>query len=234
ERRGDSAHIVARLPGRFFAPGRSPIGAGEAETHHQHWSADDPCCPLASATFPRFRDLADAQDADSNPAMRNAASRCRRRRAFLALLALGASAATLQTPVGDAASKKSLSTTPSVTVTQATDTSLSLTWQRVRRAAGYDLYLDQTRVATTQTTAYRLAGLRCGATYQLGVDSFNARGVRSSIVSVAASTGACPVAPVGNDASPPTSPASLIQGATTTTSISLVWSASLDNVGVAG
>jgi chitodextrinase len=166
--------------------------------------------------------------------MWNAASRCIVRRAFLALFALGAFAVTLQAPAGDAASKKVTSSTSSVTVTQATETSLSLSWQRVRRAAGYDLYLDQTRVATTQTTAYTLAGLRCGATYQLGVDSFNARGVRSSIVNLAGSTRACPVAPAGGDASPPTSPATLSQGATTATSISLLWSASLDNVGVAG
>jgi chitodextrinase len=166
--------------------------------------------------------------------MWKAASRCIFRRAFLALLALGVFAVTLQAPAGDAASKKAPSATSSVTVTQATETSLSISWQRVRRAAGYDLYLNQTRVATTQTTAYTLAGLRCGATYLVGVDSFNSRGVRSSIVSIAGSTRACPAAPVGNDASPPTSPVSLIQGATTATSISLLWAASLDNVGVAG
>lgn len=166
--------------------------------------------------------------------MWNAASRCIVRRAFLALLALGAFTVTLQAPAGDAASKKVPSSTSSVTVTQATETSLSLSWQRVRSAAGYDLYLDHTRVATTQTTAYTLAGLRCGSTYQLGVDSFNSRGVRSSIVNLAGSTRACPVAPVGGDASPPTSPTTLSQGATSATSISLLWSASLDNVGVAG
>jgi chitodextrinase len=166
--------------------------------------------------------------------MWNAASRCIFRRAFLALLALGVFAVTLQAPAGDAASKKVPSSTTSITVTQATETSLSISWQPVRRAAGYDLYLNRTRVATTQTPAYTLASLRCGATYEVGVDAFNAKGVRSSILSVAGSTSACPVAPVGNDTSPPTSPISLIQGATTATSISLLWSASLDNVGVAG
>ena len=166
--------------------------------------------------------------------MWKAASRCIFRRAPLALLALGAFAVTLQAPAGDAASKKLPSGTSSITVTQATETSLSISWQRARRAGGYDVYLNRTRVATTQTTAYTLAGLRCGATYEVGVDAFNARGVRSSILSVAGSTSACPGTPVGNDTSPPTSPVSLIQGATTTTSISLLWAASLDNVGVAG
>jgi chitodextrinase len=166
--------------------------------------------------------------------MWKAASRCIFRRALLALLALGAFAVTLQAPAGDAASKKLPSGTSSITVTQATETSLSISWQRARRAGGYDVYLNRTRVATTQTTAYTLAGLRCGSTYEVGVDAFNARGVRSSILSVAGSTSACPGTPVGNDTSPPTSPVSLIQGATTTTSISLLWAASLDNVGVAG
>jgi beta-glucanase (GH16 family) len=166
--------------------------------------------------------------------MRKAAARCIRRRAPVALLALVAFTATAQAPSAGAASKNVLSSTSAVTVTQATAGSLSISWQRVRRAAGYDLSLNGTRVGETQTTAYTFASLRCGATYQLGVDAFNVKGVRSSIVSVTAGTSACPVAVVGNDTSPPTSPTSLTQGATTTTSISLLWSASLDNVGVAG
>src|SRR5690242_13952521 len=213
---------------------RGPSSTTESHSNWERFPADDRDRPIGSARFPRFRDPADAQNADPKPAMWNAASRCIVRRAFLALLALGAFTVTLQAPAGDAASKKVPSSTSSVTVAQATETSLSLSWQRVRSAAGYDLYLDQTRVATTQTTAYTLAGLRCGSTYQLGVDSFNARGVRSSIVNLAGSTRACPVAPVGGDASPPTSPATLSQGATSATSISLLWSASLDNGGVAG
>ena len=89
--------------------------------------------------------------------MWKAASRCIFRRAPLALLALGAFAVTLQAPAGDAASKKLPSGTSSITVTQATETSLSISWQRARRAGGYDVYLNRTRVATTQTTAYTLA-----------------------------------------------------------------------------
>jgi chitodextrinase len=165
--------------------------------------------------------------------MWNAASRCIFRRAF-ALLALGAFAVTLQAPAGDAASKKVPSTTSSISVAQVTDTSLLVSWRRVRSAAGYDLYLNRTLVGTTQGTSYTLANLRCGATYEIGVDAFNARGARSSIVSVAGSTNACPVTSVVQDTSPPTSPTSLVQGVTTPTSISLLWSASLDNVGVAG
>jgi parallel beta-helix repeat protein len=166
--------------------------------------------------------------------MRNAAFRCIRRRASFALLAFVAFAATVGAPSADSASKKVLSSTAAITVMQATGASLSISWYRVRSAAGYDTYLDGARVAKTQGTAYTFANLRCGATYTLGVDAFTIKGVSSSIVSVVAGTSACPAAVGGNDTSPPTLPTSLTQGATTATTISLLWSASLDNVGVAG
>jgi chitodextrinase len=165
--------------------------------------------------------------------MRKAASRCIRRRAF-ALLALVAFTATIQAPSAGAASKKVPSRTSGITVTQSTAVSVSISWQRVRTAAGYDLYLDGARIGKTQATAYTFANLRCGATYTLGVDAFNNKGVRSSIVSLLAPTSACPAAVVGNDTSSPTLPTSLTQGATTASSISLLWTGSLDNFGVAG
>jgi parallel beta-helix repeat protein len=164
--------------------------------------------------------------------MGEAAARCIRRRAF-ALLALVAITATVQASSAGAGTKKIPSKT-SITVTQETTASLSISWQRVRTAAGYDVYLNGTNNGKTQATTYTFSNLRCGATYTLGVDAFTNKGVRSSIVSVVASTAACPVATGSNDTTPPTSPASLSQGATTATSISLLWSASLDNVGVAG
>jgi hypothetical protein len=166
--------------------------------------------------------------------MRNAASRCIRRGASFALLALVAFAATVLAPSADSASKKVLSSTAAITVTQASGVSLSISWQRVRSAAGYDAYLDGARVAKTQGTAYTFANLRCGSIYELGVDAFTTKGVSSSIVSLAAQTSACPVSTGGNDTSPPTSPTSVTQSGSTATTISLLWSASLDNVGVAG
>jgi parallel beta-helix repeat protein len=164
--------------------------------------------------------------------MGEAAARCIRRRAF-ALLAVVAITATVQASSAGAGTKKIPSKT-SITVTQETTASLSISWQRVRTAAGYDVYLNGTNNGKTQATTYTFSNLRCGATYTLGVDAFTNKGVRSSIVSVVASTAACPVATGSNDTTPPTPPASLSQGATTATSISLLWSASLDNVGVAG
>jgi Right handed beta helix region len=167
--------------------------------------------------------------------MRKAASRCIRRRASFALLALVAFAATVGAPSADSASKKVVSSTAAITVMQATGESLSISWRRVRSAAGYDTYLDGARVAKTQGTAYTFANLRCGGTYTLGVDAFTIKGRSSSIASLVARTSACPVAAVGgNDTSPPTSPTSLTQSGSTATTISLLWGASLDNLGVAG
>jgi chitodextrinase len=149
-------------------------------------------------------------------------------------MALVALAATLEASSAGATSRRIPSKTSAITVTQLTEASLSISWQRVRNADGYDLYLNGASIGKTQATTYTFSNLRCGSTYTLGVDAFNNKGVRSAIVNVVAGTGACPGAPVGNDTSPPTSPISLIQGATTARSISLLWAASLDNVGVSG
>jgi Fibronectin type III domain len=111
--------------------------------------------------------------------MWEAASRCIHRRAF-ALFALVALTATLQASSAGAASKRIPSATSLVTVTQETAASLSISWQRVKNAAGYDLYLGGARIGKTQSTAYTFANLRCGASYTLGVGAFNNKGVRSS------------------------------------------------------
>jgi chitodextrinase len=165
--------------------------------------------------------------------MWEAASLCIPRRAF-ALIALVALSATLQASSAGAASKRIPSKTSAVTVTQEAAASLSISWQRVRNAVGYDLYLNGTSIGKTQASMYTFSNLRCGSTYTLGVDAFNNKGVRSAVVNVTARTAICPAAAGGNDTSPPGTPTSLTQGKTTATSISLLWSASLDNVGVAG
>src|SRR5262245_55959489 len=100
--------------------------------------------------------------------MWEAASRCTSRRA-LALFALVALTATLQASSAVAASKRMPSRTSSIAVAQETAASVSIAWQRVKYAAGYDLYLDGARIGTTQSTAYTYANLRCGVSYTLGV-----------------------------------------------------------------
>jgi chitodextrinase len=118
-----------------------------------------------------------------------------------------------------------------VSVAGVTTTSLSLSWSASTDnvgVAGYDLYLNGSKVATTTATSYSFAGLVCGTSYTLAVDAYDAAGNRSLEASVAASTGACP------DTQAPSAPSNLSLGAASTTSLSVSWSAGSDNVGVAG
>ena len=123
-------------------------------------------------------------------------------------------------------------TTPSgLSLSGASAGSVSLAWQPSSdnlAVAGYDLYLNGTRVGATSATAYTFSNLGCGTSYMLGVDAYDAAGNRSQPASVLASTSAC------NDASAPTAPSLLWQTDAGATSISLAWSGSLDNVGVIG
>ena len=116
-------------------------------------------------------------------------------------------------------------------LTNATATTLSLTWQRShdnQRMKGYALYRDGQFVARTSRTSMTFQGLACGRTYRLDVAAFDAAGNQSGPAGVSASTSPCP------DTSAPTQPANITQTGATQTTISLFWSPSLDDVGVAG
>jgi chitodextrinase len=125
-----------------------------------------------------------------------------------------------------------------VTLVAVSPTSASLSWKapkrnrRVGQVAGYGLYLNGTRVATTNELRYTFGGLNCGTTYALGVDSYVASGRRSDVVTLTASTASC--APAPRDTSPPSPPSGVTQTAATANAISLAWNASADDVGVAG
>jgi chitodextrinase len=93
---------------------------------------------------------------------------------------------------------------------------------------GYDLFVDGVGVGTTSQTSYAFSGLGCGTSYTLGVDAFDAAGNRSAVSTVIVTTGAC------SDTSPPTAPTNLAESAATASSITAVWTASTDNVGVTG
>jgi chitodextrinase len=94
--------------------------------------------------------------------------------------------------------------------------------------AGYDLFSNGNKVGTTTATSYTFGSLSCGTSYTLAVDAYDGAGNRSPSAAVQASTSPCP------DTSPPTVPGLPTQTGSTATSISILWSASLDNVGVAG
>ena len=123
-------------------------------------------------------------------------------------------------------------TTPTgVSLATRTATSISITWTASTDnvgIAGYSLYLAGSQVGTATSTAYTFTGLSCGANYTLGVDAYDAAGNHSAQAVTAIATSACP------DTTPPSTPTGLATSGITQTSITLSWTASTDNVGVAG
>jgi len=116
-------------------------------------------------------------------------------------------------------------------VTGATGTSLSVGWTASTDdvgVTGYGAYRNGTRIGSTAQTSYSFSGLSCGTNYTIGVDAYDAAGNRSAQAPLVASTSPCP------DAIAPSAPTNLSVTGTTATSVSMSWSASLDNVGVSG
>jgi chitodextrinase len=122
--------------------------------------------------------------------------------------------------------------TPSVfSVTGSTQTSISVAWTASIDnvgVAGYGVYLDGALAGSTAQTSYTFAGVWCGTSHILEVDAYDAAGNRSARTAMVAATAACP------DTQPPTIPANLTQAGRTSTSITLSWTASSDNIGVLG
>jgi chitodextrinase len=118
-----------------------------------------------------------------------------------------------------------------VSVTGSTATSISLAWAPATDnvgVAGYGVYRSGTLVATTSATSFTLSALTCGTTYTAAVDAFDAAGNRSTPSPVTVATKACA------DTQAPTAPSNLSVTSATASSVSVFWSASIDNVGVAG
>ena len=118
-----------------------------------------------------------------------------------------------------------------LTQTTATQTSIGLSWSAsVDNVAvtAYETYRDGAVMGSTSSTTFTFGGLICGRSYILGVKAVDAAGNSSSLASVAASTSPCP------DTLAPTVPGYLAVTATANDSISVSWTASLDNVGVEG
>ena len=118
-----------------------------------------------------------------------------------------------------------------VTASTRTTTSIALTWAAATDnigVAGYGVYNGADLVNTTAGTTGIVSGLTCGTNYTLAVDAFDATGNSSPKTTIMVSTLPC------TDTTPPTQPTNLRATAATTTSVTLAWNASTDNVGVAG
>ena len=102
--------------------------------------------------------------------------------------------------------------------------------------AGYSVYLNGTKVATMTATSHTYTGLVCGSTYTVGLEAFDAAGnrfrhpirERAGLDERVSDDCRTP------DTQAPSVPTGLSVGAVTQTSIAVSWSASSDNVGVAG
>lgn len=115
--------------------------------------------------------------------------------------------------------------------TATNGTTVSLTWTASADAASYKVYRDNAFVANVTGTSYTDAGRTAGAQYRYEVYAYDVIGNPS-----AASNAATVTMPAANvaDIVKPTMPANLKTGNVTATSIAISWTASTDNVGVAG
>ncbi|MGI8886634.1 MAG: fibronectin type III domain-containing protein [Gaiellaceae bacterium] len=123
-------------------------------------------------------------------------------------------------------------TAPTGVVASArTATSIALTWSASRdnvAVVGYGLYRGGALTGTSPTTTGIFSGLTCNTNYTLAVDAFDLAGNRSGKTTVLVATTECP------DTSAPSSPTGLAVSDVTTSSLTLRWNASSDNVGVTG
>jgi PQQ-dependent dehydrogenase (s-GDH family) len=126
-------------------------------------------------------------------------------------------------------------TTPAnVAASNIAQTSLTLTWSAATDnvgVTGYDVYQNAIKINTVPITltSYNITGLTAATTYQFYVNAKDAAGntsANSSIVNV--TTAAVP------DTEPPTPPSNLNVSNLTQSSLTLLWTASTDNVGVTG
>ncbi|WP_269664848.1 glycoside hydrolase family 6 protein [Streptacidiphilus rugosus] len=118
-------------------------------------------------------------------------------------------------------------------VTATTSSSVSLSWTASTDNVGvtaYNVYRGGTKVATvTSGTSYTDTGLSASTAYSYTVTAQDAAGnvsVASSAVSATTSASS------GGDTTPPSVPGALTVTGTTSSSVSLSWTASTDNVGV--
>ena len=119
------------------------------------------------------------------------------------------------------------------TVVSATASAIIIAWEPARdngAVAGYGVYVNDQIQSTTDKPTAVVSGLRCGTSYSLAVDAFDAAQNRSDRTdpTIVVSTAACV------DTDPPTTPSGFRQSATTESTIVLTWPGSTDKTGVVG
>ncbi|QJC53972.1 chitin-binding protein [Paenibacillus albicereus] len=127
-------------------------------------------------------------------------------------------------------------TAPTVPTNLASSTitpnSVALSWTSSSdnvAVTGYKVFRGSTLLATVSGTSYTATGLTAGTSYTFTVQAIDAAGntsAASNALTVSTPTGSTP------DTTAPTVPGGIHVHATTSNSISIMWTASTDNVGV--
>jgi chitodextrinase len=137
----------------------------------------------------------------------------------------------MRNPAGTQADTTAPTAPTSLTTSGITSTTITLNWAASTDnvgVTGYKLFNGATQVGTTTTTSYQFTGLTANTAYTLGVQAYDAAGNNSTKPTANATTSAA------SDTTAPTAPSSLTTSGITSSTITLNWAASTDNVGVTG
>jgi chitodextrinase len=118
-------------------------------------------------------------------------------------------------------------------VTGTTSSSVSLAWNASTDnvgVSGYDVFRGSTKVATVTATSFTDSGLAASTTFTYTVKARDAAGNTSTASNQVSAT----TQSAGGDTTAPSVPANLRVTGASSSSISLAWNASTDNVGVSG
>jgi chitodextrinase len=123
-------------------------------------------------------------------------------------------------------------TTPSqLSATPVSPSQINLTWKASTDdvgVVGYQVYRDNVQIATTVTTSFSDTGLSAGIQYSYAVAAYDAAGLFSPQSAPASAT------TIADDFTPPSVPGDLQASNITPSSLTVSWTASTDNVAVAG
>jgi chitodextrinase len=117
-----------------------------------------------------------------------------------------------------------------VRTTAATDTQVILSWSPSTDdfgVTGYSLYVGGFWVGRWSQPSATITNLKCGQTYEIGIDASDAAGNQSERTQTFFSTASC------GDRTPPSTPSAVVVAKTTQDTVTLGWSPSTDASGVA-
>lgn len=115
----------------------------------------------------------------------------------------------------------------------ATASSITFAWTASTDnigVAGYEVSVGSASPVRVRTLSYTASGLVCATNVTVNVVALDRAGNRSTAATATAATSACP----STDKTPPSTPTDLTASSVTTNGMTLTWTASKDDVAVAG